>query len=143
MRSCTAQIASLVFATASGLKVGLLADLHGNPDYNSQASPDDRCVGSNSATNHLDEAPLGRYDCDGGEPLIRAMLEHYRDTFGKPDVLLVGGDHVGHVYDYWSDIKPVLAFSNDLVKEYFPDTYVLTSIGNNDTEAHDQAPSEI
>jgi hypothetical protein len=131
-----ALIASVILARANCLKIGLLSDIHTLPIYDQGVSADNQCVASAS-----DEAtvlaPLGRYGCDPSEALIRTMLQHFRDAFGRPDVLLIAGDHFAHYYSDWEATKQVLGITNDLVKEFFSDTWVLIAVGNNDTEAHD------
>lgn len=75
------------------------------------------------------------------------MLRRFQEAFGSVDVLLVTGDHVAHdvAPDFgaatskdWDAVKANLQASAQLIQKYFPDTLVLTSIGNNDGY-HNQA----
>jgi len=95
MRFLRAELAALAAATAYGLKVGVITDLHTDNYYNPTISANDDCNYSSGASTDV-YAPLSRYGCDANEDLIHVMLQHYRDTYGRPDVLLVTGDHVGH-----------------------------------------------
>lgn len=98
MRFLRVELAALATATAYGYKIGVIADLHTNPNYNPNISANYDCVQQSGATTDV-AAPLGRYGCDSSTALIDIMLKHFRDTFGKPDVLLVLGDHVAHCID--------------------------------------------
>jgi hypothetical protein len=136
MRFLRAELAALASAYAYGLKVGVIADLHTNPDYNPTISVDYDCVKSSEATTAV-AAPLCRYGCDSSTALINVMLQHFRDTFGKPDILLVAGDHVAHCIDDLPGKLTTIALTSQLINDYFGDTPVLFQIGNNDTKDHD------
>jgi hypothetical protein len=140
MRFLRAELAALATATAYGLKVGVIADLHTNPYYDPTISADYDCVKQQGATTDV-VAPLCRYGCDSSTSLINVMLQHFRSTFGKPDLLLVTGDHVAHCIDDLDGKLSTIAITSQLVNNYFGDTPVLFQIGNNDTKDHDQAPS--
>lgn len=142
MRFLRAELAALAAATAYGLKVGVIADLHTNPNYNSTIAAKYDCVQQSGATTDV-AAPLCRYGCDSSTALIDVMLQHFRDTFGKPDVLLVVGDHVAHCIDDYDPKMATIAITSQLVNTHFADTPVLFQVGNNDTKDHDQAPSSV
>ena len=67
------------------------------------------------------------------------MLQRFVDTWGKPDILLVTGDHVGHTFDDYHPKMMIIKETSELVNQYFGDVPVLFQIGNNDTKDHDQA----
>ena len=78
------------------------------------------------------------------------MLTRFTEVFGEVDVLLVNGDHVGHGiaphHDVatkadWPVVRDNLQASAKLIEKHFPNTLVLTNIGNNDGY-HSQAPDE-
>lgn len=70
------------------------------------------------------------------------MLQRFKEKFGAIDVLLVTGDHVAHgvaphidespTWADWDAVKANLQASAQLVQKHFPDTLVLSTIGNND-----------
>ena len=79
------------------------------------------------------------------------MLQRFKKVFGDVDVLLVPGDHVAHkvsphidrspTWADWDNVKANLNASAMMIEKYFPDTLVLTNIGNNDGY-HSQAVKE-
>ena len=68
-----------------------------NQVYGSDNSVSDNCW----ATGPLAEqpSPWARYGCDPSADLVEAMLQHFVETFGVPDVLLVTGDNLAHGID--------------------------------------------
>jgi hypothetical protein len=136
MRFFRTELAALAVASAYGLKVGVITDLHYNPDYDSTISAKYDCVKQSGASSDA-AAPLSRYGCDSNSALIDVMLSHFRDVFGKPDILLVTGDHVGHTIDDYDPKLATIAGASALVNKYFSDVPVLFNIGNNDTKDHD------
>ena len=94
---------------------------------------------------------LGRYGCDPSFTLNQWMLQHFRDTYGDVDVMLVIGDYVAHdvdplrqdwtVYGYLKMLEN-LNISLGLVQDFFPHIPLINVIGNNDSQMHDQAPNE-
>ena len=78
------------------------------------------------------------------------MLQRFKEVYGEVDVLLVPGDLVAHgVSPHHDDatqadfdnVKANLQASSSIIEQYFPNTLVLTLIGNNDGY-HSQAPDE-
>ena len=73
MKFLRAELAALAVASAYGLKVGILADLHTNNYYDTKVSVDYDCVASSGATYDV-LAPLSRFGCDSNLDLIHVML---------------------------------------------------------------------
>ena len=63
MRFLRVELAALACASAYGLKVGIITDLHTNPQYDPTISTDYDCVAQSGASTDV-SAPLGRYGCD-------------------------------------------------------------------------------
>ena len=150
MSSLKKEIALLTFAKAYALKVGVISDMHTNLYYDADATDESNCW-STSGIVANSSSPWARFGCDPSSDLVDAMLQRYNEKFGKPDVLLVTGDHVGHgmsldrgeaTTESYQGVKDNLTVTNDLVKKHFPDTLVLTLLGNNDSKYHNQAPDE-
>jgi hypothetical protein len=78
------------------------------------------------------------------------MLRRFNDAFGTVDVILHNGDFVGHDIDpsrseYTAEteatFRSVVSKTASLIATAFPDTMVLTTLGNNDGEFHHEAPN--
>jgi len=78
------------------------------------------------------------------------MFTRFLDRFGKPDVLLIPGDHAAHnvsaktldsdpTGSIYAAVKNNIAAVYQLIAKYFPDTIVLPTIGNNDGHFHNMA----
>lgn len=51
---------------------------------------------------------------------------------------------VGDPYeDAWNEIKNIITYNMDMVREYFPGKDILPTIGNNDVIVHDQMPCSM
>jgi hypothetical protein len=81
------------------------------------------------------------------------MFTRFLDKFGKPDVLLIPGDHAAHNVSDKTDgsdptgasyaaVKNNITAVYQLVAKYFPETIVLPTIGNNDGRFHNLAIDE-
>ena len=81
------------------------------------------------------------------------MFARFVDKFGKPDVLLIPGDHAAHNVSAktegsdpsgaaYAAVKNNIAAVYKLVAKYFPETIVLPTIGNNDGRYHSLAIDE-
>lgn len=64
---------------------------------------------------------------------------------------MIPGDHVSHYISpdrdvatetSYQSVKDNMIATNDLVKKHFGDSLVITVLGNNDSEYHNQAPDE-
>ena len=141
MRFLRYELAALAVASAYGLKVGVITDMHTNPNYDPNISSKYDCVKQSGATTDV-VAPLGRYGCDSSIALVDVMLQHFLDTWGKPDILLVTGDHVAHCIDDYAPKMETIATTASIMNQYFPDVPILFQIGNNDTKDNDQASSQ-
>ena len=117
--------------------MGVLSDIHLNTEYDANGSEKDNCTSNDGK----ETAVLGRFECDPPYILVDYMLTRFSESFGDVDVLLVTGDHVAHDIApdldeaTKADAKKVIAnlrATSDLVKKHFPETMVLTTIGNND-----------
>jgi len=98
-------------------------------------------------------AEYSRYGCDSSQNLVETMFTRFLDKFGKPDVLLIPGDHVAHnvsaktvtsdpTGSIYAAVKNNIASVYQLVNKYFPETMVLPTIGNNDGHFHNMAIDE-
>ena len=125
------EIVALAALETSALKVGVISDLHVNQKYDLYGKTSNCWVGIDM---HEKPSPWARYGCDPSADFVDAMLRHYVDSFGYPDILLVNGDNVAHHVDvargYGSDaqyqaVKDNIAASYSIVKKYFPDTIIL------------------
>jgi hypothetical protein len=81
------------------------------------------------------------------------MLTRFLEKFGTPDVLLICGDHVAHnvsasteqddpTGSAYAAVKTHIAAVYQIVSEYFPNTIVMPTIGNNDGRYHSMAIDE-
>lgn len=136
--------------TAHHINVGILSDTHLNTAYN-QYSSINLCTGTEISGEVI--APLGRYGCDSGEKLIDVMFTHFKKTFGDVDFILVPGDSVAHKVAapnggtdpdsvHYDAVKANLQATFAKFKEYFPNTIVLPTVGNNDGRYKDSAIDE-
>ena len=133
-------------AQAGSIKVGLISDLHLNLAYDQLASEDDNCVSGGSGSSESQTAPIGRINCDPSTTLVTYMLQRFNEAFGEVDVLLVTGDHVAHdiapdmdditseaqLSEAWDAVRTNLEATAQVIEKYFPNSLVLTDIGNND-----------
>jgi hypothetical protein len=79
------------------------------------------------------------------------MFRRFNDTWGQPDVLLYNGDHVTHGLSWFSDDSPgdynillqSLGELANMFSNYFPNSMILPTIGNNDNKYHDSATTEL
>jgi hypothetical protein len=129
-------VAALASTTVHSFKIGIIADLHFNPNYDPNASAATFCEREEGYATDV-FAPLSRHGCDPSIELVDVMLRHFRYTFASPDILLVVGDHVGHSTDDYDGKMETLRITSQLINNYFGDTPVLFQIGNNDTRDHD------
>ena len=90
------EIVALAAVETSALKVGVISDLHVNQKYALYGKTDNCWEGVEM---HDEPSPWARYGCDPSAEFVDAMLQHYVETFGKPDILLVNGDNVAHHID--------------------------------------------
>ena len=103
MRATKFYSAALGFAQASSLRVGVISDLHSNVKYDMFSAAQGNQF-SNSVTDNCwasgpladEPSPWARYGCDPSPDLVDAMMRHFVESFGVPDVLLVSGDNVAH-----------------------------------------------
>ena len=143
---------SLLLAAVQAYKVGVISDIHLNLAYNPDIAAGN--CGQSSTTIIGDPiAEFSRYGCDSSANLVETMFTRFLDKFGKPDVLLIPGDHAAHgvaVKKGGSDptgsqyvaLKENIAAVYQLVAKYFPETIVLPTVGNNDGHFKDQAIDE-
>jgi hypothetical protein len=138
---------TLLAACTAAINVGIISDTHFNTAYNPNSSTD-LCTGIEVSGEVV--APLGRLYCDSGEKLIDVMFTHFRDTFGDVDFILVPGDSVAHRVAapnggpdtdsiHYDAVKENLKATFAKFKEYFPNTMILPTIGNNDGRFKDSA----
>ena len=125
------EIVALAALETSALRVGVISDLHVNQKYALYGGTSNCWEGDDM---HDKPSPWARYGCDPSAELVDAMLQHYVDSFGQPDILLVNGDNVAHHVDvargFGSDtqyeaVKDNIAASSGVVKKHFPDTIIL------------------
>jgi hypothetical protein len=64
-------------------------------NYSPTIGEDDRCFSTGTTVDPV-YAPLSRYGSDANEELVRSMYQRFNIKFGKVDVILISGDHVGH-----------------------------------------------
>lgn len=91
-------------------------------------------------------ALLGQVDCDPPISLLETMLKKLKANGEKYDAILVPGDLVAHGVPLtpgadggnYTLLKETLARVAEKFIEYFPDTPVLPSMGNNDGKYHYQ-----
>lgn len=97
-------------------------------------------------------APLGRYDCDPSGTLLDYMYTRFTELYDV-DVLLIPGDSVAHKIAATDDsadpdgahyeaVKLNIAATFNKLQEYFPNTVILPTFGNNDGRVHDEAIDE-
>jgi hypothetical protein len=131
-----AVVGALAVTTVHSFKIGIIADLHLNPNYHPTVSAATYCEIKEGFSKDV-LAHLSRHGCDPSFELVDVMLQHFRYTFASPYILLVVGDHVGHsTYDFDEKME-TLRITSQLINNYFGDTPVLFQIGNNDTRDHD------
>jgi hypothetical protein len=99
-----------MWAAVSGLQVGVLSDTHIKEAYDSMVPAKKFCnpenyKGEANPKNAEEDAPFGRYYCDPPAKLIETMFEHYKKTWGNPDIILFTGDHVAHYISYNKKMK--------------------------------------
>ena len=135
----------MALAMAHGLKVGVISDMHTNTLYEPDVSASAKCWNT-STSEASDHSPWARYGCDPSIDLVDAMLKRFNEKFGKPDILLVSGDHICHgisphrdevTQDSYQAVKDNITATNEIVKKHFSDTLVITVLGNNDAQYHD------
>jgi hypothetical protein len=144
-------IIALVIAAsvaARNFKVGVVSDPHYNKYYNPLGSTDDNCI---ETVESKSDYPVGRYECDNSPAMFHLLMERFQAVFGEVDMLLVPGDHVAHKVSSKSDdsdhsaynaVKENLQDTWDVLTQYFPNTMILPTLGNNDGRFHDQAIDE-
>jgi len=139
---------------ANPLNFGVLADIHLEPDFQSNLTSFSYCMqmtntGKTETHEAGEDAHFGRYGCDSNLNLTETMLEAMKRDYGEDlDVILVMGDMVGHsntqeldpekpilIGDY-DDVIDILTSVSYILHEYFPDVLILPVIGNNDTKYH-------
>ena len=125
------EIIALAAVGTSALKVGVISDLHVNKSYALYGGTDNCWEGVDM---HEEPSAWARYGCDPSAEFVDAMLRHFVETFGQPDILLVNGDNVAHHIDvergFGSDaqyqaVKDNIAATSGIVKKYFTDTIIL------------------
>jgi hypothetical protein len=139
------------------LKIGIINDIHLNPNYDPSTSSND-CWGNNYKPKILDDtinssilnsddpyALYGRIKCDSPQLLVETFLQLLQQE-GDIDILLTKGDLVGHSISGDSIdptagdknmLKAVISNLGSLMKQHFPNTPILPAIGNNDYWYHD------
>ena len=90
---------ALIAVQASALRVGVLSDMHVNLKYDPLYSHQDgnNCWASGDLADK--PSPWARYGCDPSAELVDAMLQHFVEVFGTPDILLINGDNLAHHVD--------------------------------------------
>lgn len=144
--------AALITAAACAkLQIGVISDSHFNTAYNPYSSTA-KCTGIEVSGESV--APIGRYGCDPSEDLLDIMYTRFNESFGAVDVILVPGDSIAHKVAasaegddpdgaHYEAVKANLAATFAKFKEYFPDTMILPTFGNNDGRYHDEAIDEV
>ena len=84
-------------ASAGALKIGIINDIHMNPNYNPATSAVNVCEGPASANPAVTvNAPLGRMGCDPPNALVTQMMSLLASENPDLAVVLVPGDLVAH-----------------------------------------------
>lgn len=156
---------SLLLFAASALanEFFVVSDFHFDIAYNGHYNASSNCSmylaigqqGQPVPTQAKDYAEYGRYGCDSPLALLESAVLAMQLVNSDPEFILLTGDIIGHrtssLLDPSGEYDP--QFSHSLVmnstaavialfKEYFPDTQVVTTIGNNDGYEDYWTPSE-
>eukprot|EP01107_Rhizomastix_libera_P002920 TRINITY_DN1507_c0_g1_i3.p1 TRINITY_DN1507_c0_g1~~TRINITY_DN1507_c0_g1_i3.p1 ORF type:complete len:438 (-),score=109.58 TRINITY_DN1507_c0_g1_i3:34-1296(-) len=122
-----------------------VSDLHLDSDYSTQHTVQGFC--RKSTVNPLSipmychnfaiqqsacPTTLGRYGCDAPAALVRSSIAAMKRAVPNPDFILFTGDfgaHMPKTKDIWKDN---IAQGVAIMKEFFPNTLIIPSVGNND-----------
>lgn len=148
----------------------VLNDIHFDPNYNANLTPNDNlCRGNTSQINfdaiyeefpilktshHLYEnqnsSEFGQFGCDSPYQLVTIMLDQVLKNDASPDIIYLPGDFVGHGYSQdptsttsnqtYNVLLDILYNISQEIKIRFPDTLIVPAVGNNDPEFHYQVP---
>ena len=79
------------------------------------------------------------------------MIKRMKDENPNPDILIAPGDFVAHQYckkgkskeesDKYETLKKTISSVASLLRDSFPNSLLLPSMGNNDPEYHYQVPT--
>ena len=140
MLTIAAGLAQQAYADLSFVNI---SDLHLFPAYD--ATKEKYCWSTGADADVV--ANFGRYGCDPPETLVRAVLDRVLVETPEPDVVFLTGDLVAHEIPFnpdglgpatadYDELKDILAQVGRLMTEYFPNSIVLPSLGNNDVKYH-------
>lgn len=101
-----------------------------------------RCCRKNSIAKYpyRNASKWGDYNCDTPELLFNLTLSSMNKLEPNPDFIIMSGDIVGHhdLEQNWRLNKDTMIIGMSLIQSYFPNTLILSSIGNHDTYPIDQ-----
>ncbi|CAK8693120.1 acid sphingomyelinase-like phosphodiesterase 3b [Clavelina lepadiformis] len=122
-----------------------LSDLHLDFYYNSAAADPSEVCPSSYGRKVENAGPYGNYRCDAPWKLINSTVYAMKEINSNPDFILWTGDDTLHTNDQDKYLSPQLvveAIKNitDLLNEVFPDTAILSSLGNHDYHPKSQLP---
>ena len=133
---------------ATALKIVTLSDPHMMPQYDPYNGSNGFCWDDSGAEPLEYPAFFGQVGCDPPVELVRIMLDKFSTEHPDADVMLLTGDIVAHAvalepppkspYSHasYGDVLGILANFSNLLHEYFPNTVILPTQGNNDDKYH-------
>ncbi|CDW74027.1 UNKNOWN [Stylonychia lemnae] len=145
---------SAVCLTASqAYKVAVINDFHVDLNYDAKTCTDGvskEIKESHLLTKSADEA-LGKYGCDPPLSLLETFLDKISSSEGHLDFIIMPGDLVAHGLPLdpsnpkkgnYELLKQTISSVSQTFAKYFPNTFVLPSLGNNDPKYHYMALNE-
>lgn len=150
--SFTAALLSAI-ACAGRYKIGVFSDIHLQPNYLPDRPASQYCVKSTSNDKiAAEDAYFGRLHCDPPHKLVETAFQKMNADHDQIDFILVPGDLIGHSISLdLSEVSEMTELEQEkrymqllqthrsiasLFEEYFPDTPVLPTFGNNDAKYH-------
>jgi hypothetical protein len=140
-------------------KILFLSDIHLEILYDSKSqtvSPDKCKHYPDYLDNKFDEFDFGRYDCNPSGVLFSSALTKAKERNENYDLIIIGGDHIAHrLYElhFNSSTEDQKLVNKELfkktyekiystVRDFFPNTIIISTIGNNDFYEHYKTPTK-
>lgn len=128
-----------IFLCASLDQIFVISDIHYDILYNSASPQHDFCKNMKSPlSNEVKSYDFGRFECNTNKNLLISTLKKIKDINNNPQLILLGGDLISHkimelsLQDPKEIIKKTLREFVSVISDFFPNTVVLPTTGNND-----------
>ena len=116
----------------SSFNILYLNDIHINPEYLPNGDPDQYCTKVNKNKTDV-YYKWGIYGCDSPIDSYKSMLSFMPTVIQKPDLILFGGDAIGHGLKLDSfQVSIEVSKLIKLLSDTFPDTPLAITLGNNE-----------